>query len=248
MQSIDTTQTDAQSASTAFPPAQPAYETANALSDEPQDYPQWLWLAAGVVILLLGAIGGLFFWRRSNERFVPVIEPPIVAGQGDGAGSTAEDIKVDLDVEVIRLSRSLMTLTLNCRVSAANRSDRAVRNLDIWADLTSAHRSVPVEQQMAMPDTVLPQLAKIERIGPHQSHYEQLSLQIPVAELNGFRQGNAALCVPILRLRIGAPRMDAKTRSYAIGLDSGGAAPRLQALPLHVPPGSYPAVRLRALN
>lgn len=232
-----------------FPPVLPAQDAQIAETTETESSSHWLWLAFGGLVLLFAAIGGgLFLRRRSKEQFVPTIEPPIVASDAKQPANVVKDVRVDLDVEVTSLSRSLMTLTLNCRVSAANRSAHAVRDIDIWADLTSAHRNLPFEEQMALPDTQLPERAKIARIGPHQSHSEHLSLQIPVAELNGFKQGTAALCVPLLRLRIGAPAMEPQTRSYAIGIDPGNAQARLKPVPLHVPPGSYPTARARALD
>src|SRR3546814_4177564 len=119
-----------------------------------------------------------------------------------------------------------MMLSLNCELSIANRSDRALRNLSIHADITSAHRTLPVDRQLALEGTILPLCATIERIGPHQSLATRLNLQLPVRELAAFRQGEAIACVPLLRIRVEGPAIGCRMQTHVIGLANGSVTDR----------------------
>jgi hypothetical protein len=231
-----------------LPPFVPADDVQMPETAKTEGVPQWMWFAIGGIFLFLAILGALFFRRRLEARQVPRIEPPIIAGQGDQTTATDKGIKLDIDVEVIGLSRSLMNLTLNCQVSIANRSARAVRDIGLFADLTSVDPNKPPDRQLADSKTALPKRADFERLGPHQTHGKQLSLQVPVSELEGFRRGEAALCIPLLRLRIDGAAFESLNRTFVIGLANGIVSAPMQPVPLHMPPGSFNGARARALD
>ncbi|MDA0818840.1 MAG: hypothetical protein O3C52_03480 [Proteobacteria bacterium] len=66
------------------------------------------------------------------------------------------------------MMRSVMMLTLKFHVELANRQDRALRDVRVQADLISAMRGLPMDQQMASAQSSLAELGQTDRIGPHQ--------------------------------------------------------------------------------
>lgn len=210
--------------------------------------PVWQWALAGGLALLLGlALAALVLRSSRIARRVPTIEPPLADPRAIDDDRIDSGQAVEIAVEISGLSRSLMMLSLTCELSIANRSARALRNLSIHADITSAHRTLPVDRQLALEDTVLPLSAAIERIGPHQSLVTRLNLQLPVRELAAFRRGEAIACVPLLRIRVEGPSIESRMQTHVIGLANGNVTDRLRPVPLHTPPGSYPEARARAL-
>jgi len=234
---------------TALPPPLPPTDAAPDPAGLWAAIPAWQWASASLLALLLVLVPAAFALRRRRiAQRVPIIEPPLAhAGAVADDGADLSPV-VELAVEITGLSRSLMMLTLDCRLSIANRSPRALRDLSVFADITSAHRTLPADQQLALESTVLPLCDTLERIGPHQTHTVKFSLQLPVRELAAFRQGEAIACVPLLRIRVEGPSIGCRMQTNVIGLANGSAAGRLRPVPLHTPPGSYPDVRARALG
>lgn len=232
----------------ALPSLLPSKDVTPVPADHWAIIPAWQWVLAGGLALLFGLVlTALALRRRKIARQVPTIEPPLVNARAIANNDADLGQAVELAVEITGLSRSLMMLTADCHLSIANRSSRALRDLSVFADITSAHRSLPADRQLALEGTVLPLCDTLERIGPHQSHTMQFSLKLPVRELAAFRRGEATICVPLLRIRVEGPAIGCRVQTHVIGLANGSATGRLHPVPLHTPPGSYPDVRARAL-
>lgn len=210
----------------------------------------WGWLLAllaGILALALGA----WWWRRRAAAAPRAIEPPLAAnsaaaGHASAAGAGAP--RLDTRLEVLRLTRSLMALTLKFRLTVTNRSDKAARELTIAADLASARRNAPVEQQLATGATRLTAIGEIARIGPHQGATLEGELQLPIDRIEVFQQGQVPLCVPLVRLRISGENPAPHLRTFVVGLGSSSPAGRVHPLPLSGPPGSYEGVRAKPLD
>ncbi len=169
-------------------------------------------------------------------------------GIGPGASPAAEKARIVATLEVERLTRSMMALTLNFRVTIANRSDRAVRDLAVSADMVSARRNLPVEQQVATIAAQLPPIATVERVGPHQSAVVSGELRLPISEIELFQQGQVPLCVPLARLRVDNPQVEPLLRTFLIGLGTGSVGARVHPLPLNGPPSGYEGALAKALD
>ncbi|MBA4164418.1 MAG: hypothetical protein C0510_07265 [Erythrobacter sp.] len=230
------------------PPPLPSADATPGLADSWVAIPVWQWALAGALTLLLGLVlAALVLRRRRIAQQVPTIEPPLANPRAIADGRIDLGQAVEIAVEISGLSRSLMMLSLTCELSIANRSARSLRNLSIHADITSAHRTLPIDRQLALVGTVLPLCATIDRIGPQQSLATRLNLQLPVRELAAFRRGEAIACVPLLRIRVEGPSIDSMVQTHVIGLANGSVPDRLRPVPLHTPPGSYPGAQARAL-
>lgn len=232
-------------------PATPDIADAASAEKGSLSLPQWWPWAAGLLLaLLLGILGGWAMARRRANRPAPQIEPPIVdqGGIGPGASPAAEKARIVATLEVERLTRSMMALTLNFRVTIANRSDRAVRDLAVSADMVSARRNLPVEQQVATIAAQLPPIATVERVGPHQSAVVSGELRLPISEIELFQQGQVPLCVPLARLRVDSPQVEPFLRTFLIGLGTGSVGARVHPLPLNGPPSGYEGAMAKALD
>ena len=146
------------------------------------------------------------------------------------------------------MMRSVMMLTLKFQVELANRQDRALRDVRVQADLISAKRGLPMDQQMASAQSTLAELGQTDRIGPHQMGSLGGQLQLPLSEIEVFRQGQTPLCMPLLRLRIEAEGIEPQFHTFLIGLAALQPGGRLQPLPLSGPPGGYDGVQAKRLD
>ena len=144
--------------------------------------------------------------------------------------------------------RSMMMLTLKFETQIANRQYRALRDVRLSADLISAKRNLPMEQQMASPQSGLTELSRTDRIGPQQMGSLRCQLQMPVSELEIFQQGQTPLCVPILRLRIEAEGIEPQHHTFLLGHAPVQPGGRVQPLPLSGPPGGYADVQAKRLE
>jgi len=219
-------------------------------SGDPGPLYWWKWAAAALAAILLAG-GAAFAFRRNRAAQAPAtIEPPIAPLQAESQTET-KPIRPDrlkIGIQVGSMMRSVMMLTLKFGVELANRQDRALRNIRVSADLTSAKRGLPMEQQMASTQSELNALGQSDRIGPHQTGTVNGQLQLPLNEIEVFRQGQMPLCVPLLRLRVEAEGIEPQFLTFLIGqaaLQPGG---RLQPLPLAGPPGGMEGVQAKRLE
>lgn len=225
--------------------AQEAEPMANGLPD------WWTWVIGLLVTLLAGLGGGWWLAQRRNARPAPKIEPPVVGAAGtkpldDAPSTSAPSLRLTLEPE--QLMRSVMMLTLHYRLIIANRSDVPLQNIRIAADLISARRAAPVEQQLATSDAKLPYSAQVDRIGPQQTATFSGQLQLPLSEIEIFQQGQTPLCVPLARFRVDAEGIETQLRTFLVGLGSNDIGGKVHPLPLSGPPGGYEGVRVRSLD
>ena len=210
--------------------------------------PQWvLWLAAalGLAALLLGLIA--FLRRRAELRPPPEIERPVVSMPAP-AVIPANELRFTARFDVQGFTRSMMMVTVKFSLSIANRSDIAMRDVRICADLVSARRQLPMEQQVATESIELPQVAEIERIGPQQARSVKGTLQLPVDSIEPFFQGKTPLFVPLARLCVECAGAEPHLQTYVVGMGSVVSVGKVSPIPLNTPPGNVQGVMARALD
>ena len=170
--------------------------------------------------------------------------PPIPS---DGVGRLRGDkLKVSVDVE--RLMRSVMMLTLKFDVQLANRQEHALRDIRMSAELISARRGLSMELQTASAGSSLQRIGQAARIGPNQTGTIRGQLQMPIGDFEVFRQGQIPFCVPILLLRLEAEGIEPQHHTFLIGLAPTQPDGRVQPLPLSGPPGGYDGVIAKRLE
>lgn len=214
-----------------FPVAQPA---------SPVEAPfRWLWLALPAVLLAAG--GALVFWRRrSAAADTPKIIAPHVPATSPGEA-------LAISVDAVRMDRSVMNATVGYRITIRNRTTQALSGVAVEADLVSASRHRPAEQQLASPDQALTPRHAAERLAPGGTLRFEGQARMPLSEASAIWQGRAALLVPLLRVRATADGAAPVATTLVIGRKEGSTA-RPQPFRLDEPPRSYAPLAQRVLD
>ncbi|QDH35581.1 hypothetical protein [Porphyrobacter sp. YT40] len=198
----------------------------------PSVLPDWWPLAAGGLgaLALLG--GGLLWWRRRKPA-ARRLAPPPATGDADVAGDAdeAEQPRLDLTLEIVGATRSLMMFTLQYRLTIANRSPRAVNDLALALQLACARANAA----NAPSPGAAQGLERIARIGPHQARSVTGTVQLPLSAISPVRQGTTPMFVPLAHVTLEGEGLRAMSRSFVIGPRS--ASGRLHPILLDQPPG-----------
>lgn len=202
----------------------------------------WLWPALGGGLLAL--LGLSYFVSRRRTSGPPLkIERPVVAASFNKAAPR----QIQISAEAIKLTRSVMNATLHYSVSLLNRSSGALKDVDLGADIVSAHGGLPVEQQVASTAQPLEKRHSFGRIAPGQSVRYEGQLTIPLSQTRVIRQGNAALFVPLLRVRLDGASEEPLVKTFVVGLGAQDGG-RVTPFRIDEGPRSYQPIAARALD
>ncbi len=222
-------------------PTQPTQSPEPASEARSADAGDWTWPLVGVGVLALLGIGYLLSRRRGSA--IPAqIERPIVGGP-----ATIAPDQLKVLAEPIKLTRSVMNATLHYRVSLMNRAPQAISNVTVGADLVSAHGQLPVEQQVASASQPLEARHTFDRIAPGQSVRYDGQIIVPIAQVRAIRQGNAALFVPLLRLRVDGASAEPLVKTFVVGAGIPGGG-RVMPFRFDEGPRSWEPIAARALD
>lgn len=230
---------------TVAPPA-PAAETTTDASNSA--LPAWWWIAA-IGAALAALIGGLLFWRRRNAtKAPPEIIRPVVGGTSDSVA--ADDLLryLKIEVDAVRLARSMMAATLTYRVTLSNRAPEAIRNITLEGDLTSAHGRAPINEQLADALTVLPALHELDHLGAGQRKSFTGEMRLELRNVRPIRQGNIPIYIPLVRLKACAAGAEARVFTFVVGKAANVAGARLQPFRLDTPPQTFTEIDARPLG
>jgi hypothetical protein len=206
----------------------------------------------GLALVLIGAAG--FAWWRWRQvavpaSVVPQVERPSLPSASAPAPAPqpvpavpAEPLQVTL--EPLRLSLTLMNATLAYRLEVANRGAEPIVGLAIGADMIAAHASMTREQQLAGPGSGAPTIQRIARIEPGESRIVAGEFRVPFSQIVPIRQGNAALLLPLARFRLEAESAKPLVRTFVVGQPGTGA--NLQPFRLDLGPRVYPKLAQHA--
>lgn len=213
----------------------------NSIGESDQLY--W-WIGGLLAVLTLGL--GSLLWRRRKTVQARRLPPPSIAetDSDETVGAAVAPPRLDIELEIVSASRSVMMFTLEYRLNFSNRSARAVRDLAISAKLASAERG----ETNAPPVAAGQPVGTIERIGPHQTRSIAGQMQLPVTDIRAILQGRKPIFIPLLHLTLESPGQPALTRSYVVGTPSAAAQGRLHPIPLDTPPGGVPGLKAREIS
>jgi hypothetical protein len=236
------------------------------------DVPYW-WLLALAVALALGIV--LFAWRKRQagtaysagegsqlayDAAEPVPQPdtpePDPANREPAVQNTAPAspvrvaarVPVQLKAEAHALSRSVMNATLSYRLALRNLGTQPLKDVRVSVDMVTAHGQLPVTEQLASGETVLPLATSIDAIEARDTHEFGGEFRLPVPAIRPIRQGNALLYVPLLRIRVDAEGREPLLRSFVIGTLPPAGHSKLQPFRLDEMAQTYRNIGLRALD
>jgi hypothetical protein len=199
------------------------------------------------------AFAGWTWWQRRpvyRATAIPQIERPRVGPAPAAPAATPEPVSataaepLQVTLEPLRLSLTLMNATLAYRLEIANRSAAPIVDLRIGADMISAHASMTREQQLSGPGAGVGPLQRIERLDPGESRIVEGEFRVPFTQIVPIRQGNAALLLPLARFRLEAEGAAPVVRTFVVGQPGANAA--LQPFRLDLGPRVYPKLAQRA--
>jgi hypothetical protein len=202
--------------------------------------PDWWPYAAGGLgaFVLLG--GGAMVLRRRRKPKPPRLAAPVASAPA-AAPLTSKPPRLDLTLEITGATRSVMMFTLQYRLTIANRSGRAVNDINAAGLLVCARASAG----QAHPASAAQHLESVARIGPHQARSITGTLQLPLSAVQPLKQGQTPLFVPLVHVTLEGEGLAADTRTFVIGPPSPSG--RVHPIPLDQPPGSIAGLVAQAV-
>lgn len=233
-------------------PQEPSAAPSGAVASEPDSagdaLPDWWPLAAGGLGLaaMLGA--GAWAWRRRRRPKAPRLAAPTLAAApalGENNAPPAPP-RLDLTLEIIAATRSVMMFTVEYRLTIANRSDRAVNDLHAAVQIVCARASAAAAGGGSGPSAGAAQaLGAVARIGPHQARSITGTAQLPLSAIAPLRQGQTPLFIPLAHVTLEGEGLPADTKTFVIGTPSPSG--RVHPIALDQPPGSIAGLKAQAV-
>lgn len=209
--------------------------------------PSWWWAAALAAIAALGLAGWVLSRRQRAPKAPPEIQRPVIGGAA--AGAIDDPLRyLKIEVDAVRLSRSVMAATLSYRVTLSNRATEAMRHIVLDGDLTSAHGNAPVSDQLADGSTTLPALHTLDHLGAGQRKTFTGEMRLPLKDVRPIRQGKVPIYIPLVRLKAMAAGAEPKAYTFVVGKTSNVAGARLQPFRLDTPPQTFSEIGARPLG
>lgn len=226
----------------------------------------WWWLLPAA--LLGGAAVAAFLLRRRSAEAAPAefIRPEPAAPSGfprepDPAPPVATPARqpaprpapapaspdlLDLTLEPLRFSVTLVNAALQYRLTIANRSDRPLGPLHIAADMIAAHASLPEAAQLGQDGSGLELRHELPELAPGTTAEFRGDLRLPLASVTPIRAGGATLIVPLVRLRVEGAGLS-RTTALVVGEPPAAPGGPLRPFRLDQGPRIFGAVSQRAL-
>jgi hypothetical protein len=232
---------------TAPAPVPPATVAPVAVQPEQSGWSWLWWLAALPVLLAALVLAGWVARRRIQRPFgsvaVPQIERPRVGpapAEPPAPAMPAAPVEpLQVSLEPLRLSLTLMNATLAYRLALANRATMPLTGVTIEADMISAHASMSREEQLAGPRIGNGAAAqRIERLEPGETRVVEGEFRLPFPQIVPIRRGDAALLLPLARFRVEADGAEPFVRTFVVGQPGQGSS--LQPFRLDQGPRVYP--------
>ncbi|MCX7283289.1 MAG: hypothetical protein NTX28_04455 [Novosphingobium sp.] len=216
----------------------------------------WVWPAALLAALaLIAGMGAMLVWRRKAQKLPdapferPVVPAPAPATPPAPAlpSPPADAAPLDVALESVRMSASLVNATLAYRLSLTAQADTGPT--EVRVQMTSAHASRAPEEQFAAAE--VPPSHRLAGLQAGQATVLEGEIRLPLAAITPIRNGNFALFVPLVRIDAAAAMGDSSLdvrRAYVVGLDEGAPGARLQPFRLDLGPRVYPRIGQRELT
>lgn len=270
-------QADASAAPSLAPEPETAPSGAPVVSTPDSNEParDWLWWIGGGALAL--AALALAVWARRRNTAVPaeMLAEEWEATLHETPAPTPQPVSVPgpaptpppppaptppptaarglvLTLEAVRLGATLVNTTLAYRLTATNAGPDALSDIAISGDMTAAHASRSMEEQLGIAGPELPPIGRIERLGPGESAVLEGEFRLPLAAVTPIRHGQAQLFVPVARFDAwasdSAHRAVSARAAFLVGQDNATASDRLQPFRLDLGPRVWDAIGQRALE
>lgn len=189
------------------------------------------------------------------QKTTPPVAPPIAPSPALPVEPvTAAATGLTIALEADRLGATLVNATLSCRLVLRNAGPVPLVDLALSGDMTSAHASRPMDEQLGLAGPELAPLRTIARIEPGESVTVAAEMRLPLSAVLAIRAGQAQLFVPIVRATCWATRATDGGTEHAHGAFlvgqpavAGDAAARLQPFRLDLGPRVFDRIEQRPM-
>lgn len=222
-------------------PAAPATSPSVAVGEPLFDWTDW-WPLVASALAAIAALGGFAAWRRRRKPKVARLAPPVDAGVTAAPASMDDAPRLDLSLEIISATRSVMMFTVQYRLNIANRSDRAVTDLAAAVQLACARASGGNAPSAGAAQSN----AGIARVGPQQARSITGTVQMPLSAIAPLRQGQTPMFVPLVHVTLEGESLPAQARTFVIGTPSPSG--RVHPILLDAPPGGIAGLVAQAVS
>ena len=150
--------------------------------------------------------------------------PAAPADPAEAAGAAGADHPLHILIQPIKLSQSVMNMTLGYRIELTNKGPLPLDNLTVAADLVAAHASLPREAQLADRASELPELHRVASLEPEETVALKGELRLALANVVPIRQGQAVIAVPLARFRTASDGEEPRCFTVAVGEPAASGA------------------------
>ncbi|UAB79182.1 hypothetical protein INR77_05735 [Erythrobacter sp. SCSIO 43205] len=157
---------------------------------------------------------------------------------------TSKPLDIDLSLDIITASRSVMQLMVEFSLEVFNRSHTPIHRLTVAAELACVNEGAAAPAPV---DKTQP-IGVIERLAPQQNRRIKGYLELPAEQLSAIQQGERPLYIPLVHFRIAEHNQPAIKRTFVLGMPSASSATRVHPLPLDAPPGRLPLLRAQLIK
>ena len=175
-------------------------------------------------------------------------EPVPAPAMADDHDDHLPERPLRIALEPARLSVSLLNATLSYRILLTNQGDAPLRDISIDGDMISAHASLSQEEQIAASNSKLENRHLIRTLFPGETKVVSGDFALPLPHIRPIRNGDAALFVPLARLRVVSvgEQTEVIVQTSVVGQRSARPGGGLQPFRLDLGPRIYSELGQRA--
>ncbi|HSG34982.1 MAG TPA: hypothetical protein VLA37_10635 [Sphingomonadaceae bacterium] len=230
----------------------------------------WWWLSVPLLLVLIALVAIAVHVRQRRKQVPEIVVPQVVKPQvrPSEAPQAAEQAPqppprpsptpatiantpegpLSIGIEARYLSISLTAATLSYRLTITNSAKTSLRDVVISGDMISAHSSISEADQIATETVELEQRHVIDRLPARESVQVSGEFRLPFTRIRPIRKGDAALFVPLARLRANAGEAGTIVQTALVGQRSTRPGARLQPFRLDLGPRVYREVTQRIFS
>ena len=222
-------------------PAAPATSPSVAVGEPLFDLADW-WPLVASALAAIAMLGGFTAWRRRHKPKAARLASPVDASDTASPANVDDAPRLDLTLEIVSATRSVMMFTVQYRLNIANRSDRAVTDLGAAVQLACARASGGDAPSAGAAQSA----AGIARVGPQQARSITGTVQLPLSAIAPLRQGQTPMFVPLVHVTLEGESLPAQARTFVIGTPSPSG--RVHPILLDAPPGGIAGLVAQAVS